>query len=281
MWKGEDIVDRVKDKVAVVTGGAGGIGEATARLMAAEGAKIAIIDIKDKEGKKVAEEINAGGGTAGYWHADVSKEAEVKNAMSGIYGKYGKLNILVNNAGIPGGRKPAFELEVEEWDRVMNTNLKGAFLCTKYASPYMIKSGGGSIVNVASCYGIIGCDTPVYDTSKGGLRAMSKSDAIQLARFHIRVNSVHPGNIATPLFVQLVEKIGGGLEFTHEILGNMCPLDRMGKPEEIAWGILFLASDEASYVTASELVIDGGMIGAPPPVYPEETYPGKKRKWVN
>jgi NAD(P)-dependent dehydrogenase (short-subunit alcohol dehydrogenase family) len=145
----------------------------------------------------------------------------------------------------------------------------------------MIKSGGGSIINVASCYGIIGCDTPVYDTSKGGLRAMSKSDAIQLARYNIRVNSVHPGNIATPLFEQLVEKIGGGLEFTHEILGNMCPLDRMGKPEEIAYGILFLASDEASYVTATELVIDGGMIGAPPPVYPEETYPGKKRKWVN
>jgi NAD(P)-dependent dehydrogenase (short-subunit alcohol dehydrogenase family) len=274
-------MDRVKGKVAVVTGSASGIGEATARLLAAEGAKVAILDIKDKEGKKVAADIKKAGGTADYWHADVSKEAEVKQAMGEIYEKYGKLNILVNNAGIPGGRKPAFELEVAEWDRVMNTNLKGAFLCTKYASPYMIKSGGGSIVNVASCYGIIGCDTPVYDTSKGGMRAMSKSDAIQLARFNIRVNSVHPGNIATPLFEQLVEKIGGGLEFTHEILGNMCPLDRMGKPEEIACGILFLASDEASYVTASELVIDGGMIGAPPPVYPEETYPGKKRKWVN
>ena len=274
-------MDRVKGKVAVVTGSASGIGEATAKLLAAEGAAVAILDIKDKEGKKVAEEIKDKGGTAGYWHADVSKEAEVKKAMSEIYEKYGKLNILVNNAGIPGGRKPPFELEVEEWDRVMNTNLKGAWLCTKYSSPYIIKSGGGSIVNVASCYGIIGCDTPVYDTSKGGMRAMSKSDAIQLARFNIRVNSVHPGNIATPLFEKLVEKIGGGLEFTHEILGNMCPLDRMGKPEEIAYGILFLASDEASYVTASELVMDGGMIGAPPPVYPDVTYPGKKRKWVN
>jgi NAD(P)-dependent dehydrogenase (short-subunit alcohol dehydrogenase family) len=274
-------MDRVKGKVAVVTGSASGIGEATAKLLAAEGAAVAILDIKDAEGKKVAAEIKAKGGTAGFWHADVSKEAEVKKAMTEINEKFGKLNILVNNAGIPGGRVPAFELTTEEWDRVMNTNLKGAWLCTKYASPYMIKSGGGSIVNVASCYGIIGCDTPVYDTSKGGMRAMSKSDAIQLARYHIRVNSVHPGNIATPLFEQLVEKIGGGLEFTHEILGNMCPLDRMGKPEEIAYGILFLASDEASYVTASELVMDGGMIGAPPPVYPDVTYPGKKRKWVN
>jgi NAD(P)-dependent dehydrogenase (short-subunit alcohol dehydrogenase family) len=274
-------MDRVKGKVAVVTGGAMGIGEATARLLAAEGATVAILDIKDTEGKAVAEDINDKGGKAGYWHADVSKEAEVKKAMDEIYAKYGKLTILINNAGIPGGRAPAFDLPTEEWERIINTNLKGAFLCTKYASAYMVKSGGGSIVNVASCYGIIGCDTPVYDTSKGGMRAMSKSDAIQLARFGIRVNSVHPGNIATPLFEKLVEKIGGGLEFTHEILGNMCPLDRMGRPEEIAWGILFLASDEASYVTATELVIDGGMIGAPPPVYPEETYPGKKRKWVN
>jgi NAD(P)-dependent dehydrogenase (short-subunit alcohol dehydrogenase family) len=274
-------MDRVKNKVAVVTGGASGIGEATVKLLATEGAGVAIADINDNEGRRVVDEIKAAGGTADYWHMDVSKEDEVKKAMAQIYEKLGKLNILVNNAGIPGGRKPAFELEVEEWDRVINTNLKGAFFCTKYATPYMIKSGGGSIVNVASCYGIVGCDTPVYDASKGGLRAMSKSDAIQLARFNIRVNSVHPGNIATPLFEKLVEKIGGGLEFTHEILGNMCPLDRMGQPEEIAYGILFLASDEASFITATELIIDGGMIGAPPPVYPEETYPGKKRKWVN
>ncbi len=274
-------MDRVKDKVAIVTGSAGGIGEATAKLLAAEGATVAIVDIKDDEGKRVAEEIRAAGETSDYWHADVSQNDEVKKAFSEIYEKYGKLNILVNNAGIPGGRKPAYELEVEEWDRVINVNLKGTFLCTKYASPYMIKSGGGSIVNVASCYGIIGCDTPVYDTSKGGMRAMSKSDAIQFARYNIRVNSVHPGNIETPLFRELVERIGGGLDFTHEILGAMCPLDRMGTPEEIAYGILFLASDEASYVTATELVIDGGMIGAPPPVYPEETYPGKKRKWIN
>jgi NAD(P)-dependent dehydrogenase (short-subunit alcohol dehydrogenase family) len=274
-------MNRVKDKAAVVTGGASGIGEATAKLLATEGARVAIIDINDDEGRRAAKEIRAAGGAADYWHMDVSKEDEVKKAMVEIYEKFGRLNILVNNAGIPGGRKPAFDLEVEEWDRVMNTNLKGAFFCIKYASPYMIKSGGGSIVNVASCYGIIGCDTPVYDTSKGGLRAMSKSDAIQLARFNIRVNSVHPGNVATPLYEKLVEKIGGGLEFTNEILGNMCPLDRMGRPEEIAYGILFLASDEASFVTATEGVIDGGMIGAPPPVYPEETYPGKKRKWVN
>ena len=271
-------MDRVKDKVAIVTGSAGGIGEATAKLLAKEGATVAIIDIKDEEGKRVAGEIQADGGNAEYWHMDISKEEEVKKVIPAIYEKYSKLNILVNNAGIPGGRSPAHELPVEEWDRVIGINLRGTFLCTKYAASYMIKSGGGSIVNVASCYGIVGCDTPVYDTSKGGMRAMSKSDAIQFAQYNIRVNSIHPGNIITPLFRELTERIGGGFEYTHEILGAMCPLDRMGTPEEIAYGILFLASDEASFITAAELVIDGGMIGAPPPVYPDVTYPGKKRK---
>lgn len=274
-------MDRVKDKVAVVTGSAGGIGEATVKLLAGEGAAVAILDIKDGEGERVAAEIRAAGGTAEYWHTDVSQAAEVEKTMTAIYEKYGKLNILVNNAAVPGGRAPAYDLPLEEWDRIINNNLKSAFLCTKYASPYMIKSGGGSIVNVASCYGVVGCDTPAYDVSKGGMRSMSKSDAIQFARFNIRVNSVHPGNIVTPLFRELVERIGGGFDFTHEILAAMCPLDRMGYPEEVANAILFLASDEASYITAAELLVDGGMVGAPPPVYPDVTYPEKKRKWIN
>jgi NAD(P)-dependent dehydrogenase (short-subunit alcohol dehydrogenase family) len=280
MERREIPMDRVKGKVAIITGGAGGIGEATAKLLAVEGATVAILDIKDNEGNRVSAEISAKGGISDYWHADVSKEEEVKKAITEICGKYGQLNILVNNAGVSGQRKPPHEIATEEWERIININLKGTFLCTKYAAPYMIKSGGGSIVNVASCYGIVASDTPAYNASKGGMRAMSKSDAIQLARFKIRVNSVHPGNVITPLFRELVEKVGGGFDFTQKILNTMCPLDRMGTPEEIAFGILFLASDEASYITATELVIDGGLIGAPTPVYPEETYPGKKRKWL-
>jgi NAD(P)-dependent dehydrogenase (short-subunit alcohol dehydrogenase family) len=262
-------VDRVKGKVAIVTGGANGIGEATAKLLAREGARVAIVDIDDENGKRVVREIVKESGIADFWHMDISKEKEVEKAFAEIYGKYGQLHILVNNAGIPGYRKPPHETTSEEWDRVMNVNLKGAFFCTKYAAPYMIKSGSGSIINVASVYGIIGCDTPVYDTSKGGMRAMTKSDALVYAKNNIRVNSVHPGNIITPLFRKIVDKIGGGLENTIKLLSTMCPMDRMGNPEEIAYGILFLASDESSYVTAAELVMDGGMLNAPPPKYPD------------
>jgi NAD(P)-dependent dehydrogenase (short-subunit alcohol dehydrogenase family) len=261
-------VDRVKGKVAIVTGGANGIGEATAKLLAREGAKVAIVDIDDENGKRVVREIVKESGIADFWHMDISKEKEVEKTFSDIYRKYGQLHILVNNAGIPGYRKPPHETTSEEWDRVMNVNLKGAFFCTKYAAPYMIKSGSGSIINVASVYGIIGCDTPVYDTSKGAIRSMSKSDALVYAKSNIRVNSVHPGNIITPLFRKIVDKIGGGLENTIKLLSTMCPMDRMGNPEEIAYGILFLASDESSYVTAAELVMDGGMLNAPPPKYP-------------
>ncbi len=261
-------MDRVKDKVAIVTGGAKGIGEATARLLASEGAAVAIVDIDDENVKRVADEITGANGTAGFWHLDISREDAVKQVFSEVYAKYGRLHILVNNAGIPGYRKPPHETTVEEWDRVMNVNLKGAFFCTKYAAPYMIKSGSGSIINIASVYGIIGCDTPVYDTSKGAMSAMSKSDALVYAKNNIRVNSVHPGNVITPLFKQLVEKIGGGLKNTIRLLSAMCPMDRMGTPEDIANGVLFLASDESSYIMATELVIDGGMLNAPPPVYP-------------
>lgn len=263
-------MDRVKGKVAIVTGGASGIGEATARLLAREGAKVAIVDIDDENGQRVAREIVKEGGIANFWHMDISKENEVKKTFTDIYGKYGRLHILVNNAGIPGYRKPPHETTSEEWDRVIDVDLKGAFFCTKYAAPYMLKSGSGSIINIASVYGIIGCDTPVYDTAKGAMRAMTKSDALVYAKSNIRVNSVHPGNINTPLFRRLVEKIGGGLVNTIKLLSTMCPMDRMGTPEEIANGILFLASEESSYVTATELVIDGGMLNAPPPKYPDK-----------
>lgn len=263
-------MDRVKGKVAIVTGGASGIGEAAAKILAREGADIAIVDISVENGRKVVNEIKADGGVAAFWQMNVADERAVEKTFDDVYKRFERLHILVNNAGIPGYRKPPHETTTEEWDRVINVNLKGAFFCTRYAAPYMIKSGGGSIINIASVYGIIGCDTPVYDTSKGGMRAMTKSDALVYAKSNIRVNSIHPGNIDTTLFRMLVEKIGGGLEKTIRMLSAMCPLDRMGTPEDVANGVLFLASDESSYVTATELVIDGGMLNAPLPVYADK-----------
>ncbi len=261
-------MDRVKGKVAIVTGSAAGIGEATAKLLAQEGASVAIVDIDDDNGRKVTAEIQNAGRVANFWHMDVSVEEEVKQTFAAIYAKYGQLHILVNNAGVPGPRKPVHETTVEEWDSVMNVNLKGTFFCTKHAVPYIIKTGSGSVINVASVYGIIACDTPGYDTSKGAIRAMTKSDALIYAKNNIRFNSIHPGNIITPLFRKLAAKIDPiGVDNAIRKLSVSNPLGRMGTPEEIANCILFLASDESSYVTGIELIADGGMINLPFPVY--------------
>lgn len=263
-------MDRVKGKVVIVTGAANGIGEATAMLMAEEGAIIAVLDIDDDNGKRVTKEINDAGYAADYWHMDQSHADEVEKVIGEINQKYGKINILVNNAGVGGGRSAPHKTSEAELDRMFNINMKGPFFCTKYAVPYMSKSGGGSIVNVASVYGIIGGDTPAYDASKGALRAMSKSDAVVLRKHKIRVNSLHPGNVWTPLFEQ-IEKNLGGIPEESDILGSIrVPAGRMAKPKEIAWAILFLASDEASYVNGTELLVDGGMVQAPLPVYPPQ-----------
>ena len=263
-------MDRVKGKVAIVTGGSNGIGEATAKLLAKEGASVAIVDIDDENGKRVTKEITDDGNTAEYWHMDVSHADEVEKVISEINQEYGRIDILVNNAGVGGGRSAPHKTTEAELDRVMAINLKGPFFCTKYAVPYMSKSGGGSIVNVASVYGVIGGDTPVYDASKGALRSMSKSDAVVLRKHNIRVNSLHPGNVWTPLFENIERNLGGIPEETDKIVSERMPAGRMAKPEEIAWGILFLASDEASYVNGTEILIDGGMVGAPIPIYPAQ-----------
>ena len=265
-------MDRVKGKVAIVTGGANGIGEATVKLLAKEGACVAIVDIDDKNGARVAQDIKNEGGEAVYRHANITIEEEVDHAFASFYEKYGKLHILVNNAGIAGARVPAHKATVKDFDRIMNINLKGTLICTKYAVPYILKTGPGSVVNVCSIYGIVASDVPIYDTSKGGMRAMTKSDAILYARDNIRFNSVHPGNIKTPLFEKLVDEVDTlGVEHADHMLSVTNPLNRMGTPEDIAYGILYLASDESSYVNGTELVIDGGFISMPFPVYETNT----------
>jgi len=252
-------MDRVKGKVAIVTGGAQGIGKATCILLAKEGASVAVTDVNDEGGRKVVDEIRSSGGVADYWHIDVTKEEEVKKGFADIHSKYGKVNILVNNAGIPGYHKATHEITTEEWDRVIDVDLKGVYFCIKYAAPYMKKAGGGSIVNLSSMLGLIGGNDPVYHAAKGGVRLLTKSDATVYAKDKIRANSVHPGFILTPLLEGLMAKDQGGKEgFEKAGPGSAIPLGYLGKPEDVANAILFLASDESSYITGMEMVIDGG-----------------------
>ncbi|MFC1860673.1 SDR family NAD(P)-dependent oxidoreductase [Chloroflexota bacterium] len=249
---------RVEGKTAIVTGGASGIGRATSILLAKEGAKVAVVDIQDDAGRKVVSVIESGGDTAGYWHMDVSDIKEVEKVCADIYQKFGKIDVLVNDAGIMMDRKPSHEIEEAEWDRIMNVNLKGVFLCTKHVVPYMIKDGRGSIINLSSMWGIVGEYVPPYCASKGGVRLLTKADALSYAVNNIRVNSVHPGGIMTPLVESAARKSPEGVDEYLKKVARSYPVGHIGEPIDIAFGILYLASDEARFVTGSELVIDGG-----------------------
>ncbi len=254
-----DIMKRVENKVAVVTGGAFGIGKAISLLLAEEGAKVAVTDIADDEGQRVAEEIERSGGIAKYWHLDTSVESDVENVFAGVADVFGAIDVLVNNAGIAGANRPTHEVTREEWEKVINVNVTGVFLCTKYVVPYMMRVGRGSIVNLSSIYGLVGAaDLPPYHASKGAVRLMSKNDALQYAKDNIRVNSVHPGFIWTPLVEQLAEDSPDGATAFRAHLDSKHPIGHVGEPDDIAYGVLYLASEESKFITGSELVIDGG-----------------------
>lgn len=242
----------------MVTGGALGIGRATCLLLVREGASVAVTDVLDREGQALADEIKKTGGKAGFWHMDVAREAEVKKTFGEIAQGFGKIDVLVNNAGISGANKPTHELSEDEWDRVMAVNVKGVFFGTKHAVGHMKRSGGGSIINLSSIYGIISAmDVPPYHASKGAVRLMTKTDALLYARDKIRVNSVHPGYIWTPMVENHLKSVGN-VEAGRKMLDELHPLGHIGEAGDIAYGILYLASDESKFVTGSELVIDGG-----------------------
>lgn len=250
---------RLENKTVVVTGGAVGIGRATCRLLARERAQVAITDVRDGEGQALAQEIVREGGVARYWHLDVSREPEVLGVFREIRDALGPIHVLVNNAGIAGANKPTHELTESEWDAVQAANVKGVFLCTKHAIPIMKAAGGGSIINLSSIYGLVGAaDVPPYHASKGAVRLMTKTDALIYAKDRIRVNSVHPGYIWTPMVEEVGRGSGKDLETFRQELGHLHPLGHLGEPDDIAYGILYLASDESKFVTGSELVIDGG-----------------------
>ncbi|MBE9390915.1 SDR family oxidoreductase [Fervidicoccus fontis] len=252
--------ERLKDRVVVITGAARGIGYATAMLAAKEGAKVAVCDVLEDEGKKAAEEIKrtTGNQNVKFYRLDVTNEDEVKRTFEQISKDLGDIYGLVNNAGIAGVSKPTHEITLEEWNKVINVNLNGVFLCTKHAVPYMIKNNRGSIVNLSSIYGIVGApDAPPYHASKGAVRIMTKVDALFYAKYNIRVNSVHPGFIDTPMVRGYAEGTGNR-DAVYEALKKLHPLGRLGRPEEIASVIVFLLSDESSFMTGSEVVVDGG-----------------------
>jgi NAD(P)-dependent dehydrogenase (short-subunit alcohol dehydrogenase family) len=250
---------RVDGKVVLMTGGALGIGAAACRMLAREGAAVAVTDLHDREGTQIAQEITKAGGRAQFWHLDVTDEAAVQRVCSEIVDAFGKLDVLVNNAGIAGANKPTHELSAEEWDQVMNVNVRGVFFCTKHVIPHLRNAGGGSIVNLSSIYGLIGApDIPPYHASKGAVRLMTKTDALLYAKDRIRVNSVHPGYIWTPLVADLARQSPDGEEAFRRALDARHPLGHVGEPDDIAAGILYLAADESKFVTGSELVIDGG-----------------------
>jgi 3(or 17)beta-hydroxysteroid dehydrogenase len=245
---------RLQGKIALISGGARGMGAVEARLFAKEGAKVTIGDVLEDEGRKLEAEINATGGVALFVRLDVTHEADWQKAVEATVNRFSKLDVLVNNAGI-SGRGRVEDTAVEEWDRVMDVNAKGVFLGTKVAIPAMRQGGGGSIINISSQLGLVGTDhsSPQYQASKGAVRLLTKATAIQYAQEGIRANSVHPGPIVTPM----TEAARADPE-RYQLMLSRVPLGCYGQPEDVAYGVLYLASDEARWVTGSELVIDGG-----------------------
>jgi NAD(P)-dependent dehydrogenase (short-subunit alcohol dehydrogenase family) len=245
---------RLAGKVALISGGARGQGAAEAKLFTQEGARVVFGDILDEEGQRVEAEIRAQGGDATYVHLNVTREQDWQRAVQLAESRYGKLDILVNNAGI-ALRGMIEETSEDDWDRLMAINMKGVFLGTKYAIPAMRRAGGGSIINISSGAGIAPAPgtSAAYAASKGGVRLFTKATAVQHARDRIRCNSVHPGPIDTPMLRDPQTDAA-----RLEALIARVPLGRLGTAEEIAYGVLYLASDESSFVTGSELVIDGG-----------------------
>jgi NAD(P)-dependent dehydrogenase (short-subunit alcohol dehydrogenase family) len=251
-------MNRLVGKVAIVTGAALGLGRATATRMAEEGAAVAILDRQDDVGEALAKDLAGSGLKARYWRCDVRHETEIERCFDEAVAAFGRLDILVNNAGVAGANKPTHELTEAEWDFVQAINVKGVFFGTKHAILHMRRSGGGSIINLSSIYGLVGAgDVPPYHASKGAVRLMSKNDALIYAGDKIRVNSIHPGFIWTPMVEGFLSS-QGDVEQGRRATDALHPLGHIGEPDDIAWGAVYLASDEAKFVTGSELVIDGG-----------------------
>jgi len=252
---------RLKDKVAIITGAGSGLGRAAALLFAREGAKVLVAASKVEEGKQTVKSIKDNGGEAIFIKVDVTKAADVEKAVKSAIEQYGKLDIMFNNAGTPGPGKLIADLTEEEWNRVLAVNLTGVFLGTKYAIPEMLKGGGGVIINVSSVAALMPRRyAGSYAAAKAGVIQLTRVTALEYARKNIRVNCILPGPIDTPFF----SKVAGGdpdkiAAFKEKVLKEV-PMGRFAQPEEIARVALFLASDEASYITGAAFAADGGQL---------------------
>jgi len=249
---------KLDGKVAIVTGAAAGIGRSTALLFAEEGAKVIVADWDEEKGRRVAAEISGAGGAAIFVRVDVSKPEDVQAMVQTAVETYGRLDVLFNNAGVEGEMVPTADCSLENWDRVIDINLKGVFLGMKYAIPAMLKSGGGSIINNASVAGLVGiANAPAYCASKGGVIQLTKATALEYARKGIRVNVICPGVILTPMIERFVAP---DPEQIRKSLEAMEPIGRFGQPEEVARLVLFLASDDSSFCIGAPFVVDGGFV---------------------
>jgi NAD(P)-dependent dehydrogenase (short-subunit alcohol dehydrogenase family) len=247
---------RLAGKVALITGGASGMGQSEATIFAGEGASVVVGDVLEGEGRRVVEKIVGSGARARFVKLDVTSEVDWRAAVAATVASFGKLDVLVNNAGISGTFDPD-TMSTTAWDTLMSVNAKGVFLGMKHAIPAMQQAGGGAIVNISSISGFVGQDRVhmAYNASKGAVRVMTKSAAVQYAKDGIRVNSVHPG-IMPPM---RTSKASADPDWRAKTL-RAVPMKREGRVEEVAYAVLFLASDEASYITGTELVVDGGYL---------------------
>jgi len=253
---------RLKNRVALVTGSSSGIGRATALLFSDEGAKVAVVDINEKGGNETAQMISKSGGESFFVKADVSKDTDSKQMVESVIEKYARLDIVVNNAGIFLENDTATQLSAENWSKIIDVNLKGVFLGSKYGISQMVKQKSGSIVNTASVAGFFPArNLSAYSASKAGVIALTKAMAADYGPHNIRVNCVCPGEIVTAMDTVLEERWGGRpayFQFRDEVERNRYPLKRFGKPEDVARAMLFLASDESSWITGAALIVDGG-----------------------
>jgi len=251
---------RVQDKVALVTGGAMGIGAACAKMLASEGAAVSVTDIDVTRGSEIAEQINCAGGAAIFLEHDVGEEAAWRHAIEATVDRFNRLDIVVNNAGLGIGGDVE-HATLDDWHRLMRVNLDGVFLGTKYGVQTLRRYGGGSIVNLSSIEGLVGDpNLAAYNSSKGGVRLLTKSAALYCAKagYKIRVNSVHPGYVWTPM-VENYLRAAGDVEAGRRRIDALHPVGHIGEPDDIAYGVLYLASDESKFMTGAELVIDGGL----------------------